>query len=311
MLNITLGTKGTMNEVMGKKVHLSKFDPEKNQLLDLWFHDDIEMSHGLRLSIKIKNVLCHYRTPLQELAIFETERLGKMLVLDNITMLTEFDEFAYHEMIAHVPLLVHPGPKKVLIIGGGDGGTAREVLKHPSVEEVHICEIDEEVIRACRKYIPSLGCSFDDKRVRVFLEDGARFVTEHPGTYDIIIVDSTDPLGPGQILFQRKFYEDMKTALTSDGIAVTQCESIYLHQDVIREVASFARDIYLKVGYYNTLVPTYPSGIIGFFFCSLGRDPINDLSEERANSLKDLKYYSTDTHRAAFMLPRFGAGLVR
>ncbi|MBW2095280.1 MAG: polyamine aminopropyltransferase [Deltaproteobacteria bacterium] len=278
--------------------------------MDLWFHDDIEISHGLRLSIKVREVLCHYRTTFQELAIFETERLGKMLVLDNITMLTEFDEFAYHEMIAHVPLLVHPEPKKILIIGGGDGGTAREVLKHPSVEKIDLCEIDEEVIRACRKHIPSLACSFDDERVRVFCADGARFVTQHPNTYDVIIVDSTDPVGPGKVLFQRKFYEDMKKALRDDGIAVTQCESLYLHRKVIKEVASFARDIYPTVGYYNTLVPTYPSGIIGFFFCSLKYDPLNDLSSARARALPGLQYYSPETHRAAFTLPRFGADLV-
>ncbi len=296
---------------MKNELGLSTFDPAKNQLLDLWFHDDIEVSHGLRLSIKVREILCHYKTPFQELAIFETECMGKMLVLDNITMLTEFDEFAYHEMIAHVPLLVHPEPRKILIIGGGDGGTAREVLKHPSVEEIHLCEIDGEVISACRKYIPSLAASFDDRRLQVFLEDGARFVTQHQDTYDVIIVDSTDPVGPGQILFQRKFYEDMKAALRSDGIAVTQCESLYLHRNVIKEVAAIARDIYPNVGYYNTLVPTYPSGIIGFFFCSLKYDPVSDLAPERALSLRGLKYYSPEVHRAAFTLPRFGADLVR
>jgi spermidine synthase len=293
-----------------RQLGLAEFDPAKDQVLDLWFHDSVEMAHGCRTSIKIKNVLCHYRTRLQEIAIFETEKLGRMLVLDGITMLTEFDEFAYHEMIAHVPLLVHPNPTRVLIIGGGDGGTVREVLKHPGVEHIHVCEIDEEVIRACRKFLPSLAFGLDDPRVRVMNEDGSRYVREHPEAYDVIIVDSTDPVGPGQILFQRQFYEDMRAALCDDGIAVTQCESMYFHQDVIRGVWTFAKELYPRLGYYYTLVPTYPSGTIGFFFCSLKCDPLRDLSEDRAGRLMDLRYYTPEAHRAAFTLPRFGENLL-
>lgn len=292
-----------------KPVGLAEFNPQKNLLVDLWFHDSVEIGHGYRMSIKIKDVLCHYRSRLQEIAIFETEKLGRMLVLDEITMLTEFDEFAYHEMIVHVPLLTHPDPTRILVIGGGDGGTVRELTKHPEVEEIHVCEIDEEVIRACREYLPSLASSFDDPRVQIYYEDGSAFILEHPGFYDIIIVDSTDPVGPGQVLFQRKFYEDMKTALRSDGIAVTQCESIYFHKEIIRHVASFAREVYPKLFYYNTLVPTYPSGIIGFFFCSLQYDPL-DFSEERARRLNRLRYYSPEVHRASFALPRFGEELL-
>ncbi len=294
-----------------KDIALVDFDPEKNQITELWFNDSIEFGHGCRISIRIKDVLCHYRSKYQEIAIFETEKLGRMLVLDGITMLTEFDEFAYHEMIVHVPLLVHPNPAQVLVIGGGDGGTVRELLKHPEVQEIHVCELDEEVVKACRKYLPSLASSFDDPKVKFFYQDGARFVNEHPESYDIIIVDSTDPIGPGQILFQRKFYEDMKSALKPEGIAVTQCESIYLHKHVISGVASFARELYPKLGYYLSMVPAYPSGVIGFFFCSLKYDPVEDLSEERAQKLPGLKYYTTSLHRAAFTLPRFAEELLR
>jgi spermidine synthase len=293
-----------------QQVGLAGFDPKKNQRLDLWFHDSIEMAHGCRMSIKIKDVLCHYRSKFQEITIFETERLGRMLVLDDITMLTEFDEFAYHEMIVHVPLMVHPRPSRVLVIGGGDGGTARELLKHPQVKEIHVCEIDKEVVKACREFLPSLASSFDNSTVQVFYEDGSRFVKGHPNEYDIIIVDSTDPVGPGKILFQPEFYEDMKNCLSKDGIAVTQCESIYLHKDVIQAVSSYARALYPKSGYYYTMVPTYPSGVIGFCFCSLKYDPLTDLLLERANGLKGLKYYTPEVHRASFTLPRFGAKLV-
>jgi spermidine synthase len=231
--------------------------------------------------------------------------MGKVLVIDGITMLTEFDEFAYHEMIAHIPLLTHSSPKRVLVIGGGDGGTVREIIKHPEVEQVHVCEIDKEVINVCRQYLPSLASSFDDPRVEVFYEDGARFIKKKKEFYDVIIVDSTDPIGPGQILFQKTFYQDMKRALREAGIAVTQCESMYLHRDVIQGVYGFARKIFTKLGYYYTAVPTYPSGMIGFMFCSLKHDPLNDLDEERAEALKDLQYYTPAMHRAAFALPKF------
>lgn len=285
---------------------LVSLHPNGPQSLDLWFYDSAEFSYGCKLGVKIKDVLCHYRSRFQEIAVFETERLGRMLVLDSVTMLTEFDEFAYHEMIAHVPMLVHPNPSRVLVIGGGDGGTIREILKHPEVREVHLCEIDPEVIVACRKLLPSLASSFDDPRVQVFAEDGAKFVKKHPGKYDVIIVDSTDPFGPGEVLFQRAFYVDMKKALNrKGGVVVTQCESLYFHKEVIRGVGSFAKKIYPKVGYYYTNVPTYPSGMIGFYFCSTAYDPIRDLHVERAVQVPDLKYYTPEVHRAAFVLPRF------
>ncbi len=297
--------KNTENEIA-----LAEEDRSVNQLLDLWFHDSPEFAYGCRLSIKIKDVLCHYESDFQEIAVFETERLGRMLVLDNITMLTEFDEAAYHEMIVHVPLLVHPKPSRVLVIGGGDGGTVREIVKHPHVEQVDVCEIDEEVVKACRKYLPSLASSFDDPRVRLHYEDGAAFVAAHRDAYDVIIVDSTDPVGPGQILFQKPFYEDMKAGLREEGIAVTQCESMYFHGEVIRGVHGFARELFPRIGYYYTLVPTYPSGIIGFMFCSRRHDPLENVAEERAAQLKDLKYYTPALHRAAFTLPRFGEDLL-
>jgi spermidine synthase len=284
---------------------LISFEKEKGQIMGLWFQDCIEFGHGCTLSIKIKNVLYRGRSRFQEIAILETEKMGRLLVIDGVTMLTEFDEFAYHEMISHVPLLVHPKPSRVLVIGGGDGGTVREVLKHPEVEAVHLCEIDEGVVKASREYLPSLASGLDDPRVRIFYEDGAKFVAERPHSYEIIIVDSTDPVGPGQVLFQEPFYADMKRALTGEGIAVTQCESLYLHRPVIEGVYAFARKLYPKLGYYYTLVPTYPSGMIGFFFCSKKLDPLGEINENRAAKLQGLRYYSPGLHKAAFALPRF------
>ena len=294
-----------MTEGNDKKIGLVDFDPKKNQIMDLWFHDSIEFAHGYRLQVKIKEVLHHSRSRYQEIVILETEKLGRMLVIDGITMLTEFDEPAYHEMITHVPLLVHPKPSRVLVIGGGDGGVVREVLKHPEVELVHICEIDEAVIHACREHLPALASSFDDPKVTIHYEDGAKFVSRYGEAYEIIIVDSTDPVGPGKILFQREFYSNMKKALSPQGIAVTQCESIYLHGDVIRGVFSFAKDLFPMLGYYSTMVPTYPSGQIGFFFCSLSRHPLQVIDEGRATRLPDLKYYTPRIHQASFTLPKF------
>jgi len=288
-----------------KEQSLISFEQKKDQIMGLWFQDCIEFGHGSTLSIKIKDVLYHGRSAFQEIAVLGTEKMGRLLVIDGVTMLTEYDESAYHEMIAHVPLLVHPKPSRVLVIGGGDGGTVREVLKHPEVEAVHLCEIDEDVVRVCREYLPSLASGLDDPRVEIFYEDGAKFVADRRSAYDVVIVDSTDPFGPGQILFQEPFYADMKRCLTEQGIAVTQCESIYLHRPVIEGVYSFARKLYPGLGYYYTLVPTYPSGIIGFFFCSKKLDPLGGVDERRAAKLRGLKYYSPEMHRAAFALPRF------
>ncbi len=285
-------------------------EPRKDPVVGLTFQDNIEFAHGCTLSVRINEVLYQGASDFQKIMVFQTERLGRMLVLDGTTMLTEFDEFSYHEMITHVPLLIHPKPSRVLVIGGGDGGVVREALKHPEVELVHLCEIDRGVVDVCRQYLPSLASSLDDPRVEIFYEDGAKFVMERPRSYEVIIVDSTDPMGPGQILFQREFYANMKKALTDEGIVVTQCESLFLHRNVIEGVYRFAQELFSKSSYYYTLVPTYPSGMIGFFLGSLERDP-KAFDEERARRLRGLRYYSPEIHRAAFALPQFAAEYFR
>lgn len=283
----------------------------KNEIsgFNVWFHDIMDFAPGCRFSFKVKEILCHYKSRFQDIAIFETDQLGKVLVLDNIIMTTEFDEFAYHEMIVHVPLLVHKNPRRVLIVGGGDGGTAREVLKHPEVEECVVCELDEEVVKACRKYMPSLASSFDDPKVKLYFEDGAVFVKKFRDYFDVIIVDSTDPVGPGIVLFQEEFYMNMFNCLNGNGIVVSQLESVYLHLRIIKEVLGFSRKMFPIVSYYITKVPTYPSGIIGFGFFSKRYKP-EELDEERAGKLKDLKYYTPSMHKAAFCLPKFCKGIV-
>lgn len=272
--------------------------------MNLWFEENDGIGLESSLRIRIKSTLCHFKSDFQEIAVLETAGMGKMLVLDGIIMLTEFDEFAYHEMIAHVPLCVHPHPRRVLVIGGGDGGTVREVLKHPLVEEVHLCEIDKKVVEVSKKYLPFVASRLDDPRVTIFYEDGAQFVAHRQHTYDVIITDSSDPIGPATVLFQKKYFQNIHNILRDEGIAVNQCESFYYHSDFIRKIFQFLPDIYKETSYYYTLVPTYPSGTIGFNFCSKKHGP-EDIDLKHYKALTDLRYYTPSIHHASFCLPRF------
>ncbi len=272
----------------------------------IWFDEALELEAGRTLKIKINRLLEQYDSAFQRIEIYETKPFGRMLVLDGVIMCTEWDEHAYHEMITHVPLCVHPNPENVLVIGGGDGGTIREVLKHPEVKRVDLCEIDGDVVRLCIKHLPTMACSFNDKRVTVYNEDGAEFVKDRKDVYDIIIVDSSDPIGPAEVLFSEGFYLAMKGSLREKGIATTQSESFYYHGDIVERLAGFAKKHYAMSGYYFTVVPTYPSGIIGFTFCSKGPHPLDDLNVKKAERLqKDCTYYNTGIHRASFALPNF------
>lgn len=273
--------------------------------LELWFGDQYEKERGRYLQIRGDNVLKKVISPFQEICVVNTPAFGKILINDGIIMLTEADETAYHEMIAHVPLCVHPSPMNVLVIGGGDGGTVREIIKHSQVNKVDVCEIDAKVIDICREYFPKLANSFDNKKVNLFFEDGAKFLDNRKNQYDIIIVDSSDPIGPGTTLFTEDFYNSLFKTLKEDGIAVAQLESIFWHADFIKSTFGFIKKIFPKSFYYYTMVPTYPSGMIGFSFCSKKYHPINNFIAERADKLSSLKYYHSGIHRAAFTLPAF------
>ena len=266
----------------------------------MWISDGWDKQKGRTVSIEVTEKLASLRSKFQLIEVYQTKSVGKVLLLDGVIMLTEFDEFAYHEMIAHVPLAAHPNPKKILIIGGGDGGTVREVIKH-NVDEVHVCEIDEEVIKISKKYFPNLANSFLDPRVKIFYEDGAKFVRDKKEAYDIIIVDSSDPIGPAEILFKEEFYKSVYSSLKEDGIVVSQMESIYYDLDIIYNVITNNKKIFPIVKYYYTLVPTYPSGNIGFCFCSKKYNP----EEFRELDITGLKYYNSKIHKASFVLPNF------
>jgi len=272
---------------------------------EIWIEEKLEIKNGRALKVRITKSLEKIKSEFQEIEVVESQSFGKILLIDEVIMLTEADEFCYHEMIAHVPLCVHTKAKKVLVIGGGDGGTVREILKHDNVKEVDVCEIDEKVIEISKRHFPYLANSFNDPRVKIYCEDGNKFIKAHKDEYDIIIVDSSDPIGPAEVLFRREFYEAMYQALKDDGIVVTQAESFFYHQKIVKALFSFIRDIYPISEYYYTLVPTYPSGVIGFTFCSKKYHPTNNFDETEALKLTDLRYYNKDIHKAAFNLPTF------
>ena len=271
----------------------------------LWFEENFETQEGRTLRIAVKDVLEVKQSSFQKIEMYETVCFGKMLVHDGVIMLTEYDNFAYHEMIAHVPMLVHPSPKRVLIVGGGDGGTLKEVLKHRTVTEVVMCEIDEEVISVCKRHFPEFAPGFEDERFTLVVDDAAKYIQSKKEYFDVICVDSSDPIGPAEVLFKKKFYQDLHDALTVDGIAVTQSESMFYHKDFVAKLCVQNREIYHHAGYYYTLVPTYPSGTIGFSFCSKRYGPFENLSDERIDNLGTLKYYSASVHKASFTLPVF------
>ena len=269
-----------------------------------------EVNAGWGLTVKVKEQLCDIQSQFQHIEIFETVNLGKLLMLDGIVQLTSYDEFAYHEMMAHMPFYACSRlPERALVIGGGDGGVLRELGKHPELKEIHICEIDGEVIEAARKFLPETACGYDDPRVKLHIGDGAQFVRERPGFYDIIIVDSTDPAGPGEPLFGRAFYADLKRSLREGGIIGTQAESYYLLPEIAQRVVRFAGELFKSSGFAQINVPTYPTGVIG---CCLATEA-GDVREPKRfpeGALKEeLRYYTPEIHRGAFMLPRFAQEL--
>ena len=237
-----------------------------------WFSEvSDEMWPGQAMSLKIEEVLFRGKSDFQDVMVFQSANHGKVLILDGVIQATERDEFSYQEMIAHLPLCSLRRPaKKVLVVGGGDGGVLREITRHPSVEHLDIAEIDGMVIEMSKKYFPGMSCGFDDPRVHVHVTDGIKWVGDaEEGTYDAIIVDSSDPVGPAAVLFERAFFEKIHRALRPGGVVCTQGECIWLHAELIKDVLEMCKDIFQggSVQYGYTTIPTYPSGQIGFVMC--------------------------------------------
>lgn len=276
----------------------------------IWF---TERDDNIALSLKhTGDVLYKKQSPYQRVEIIDTYAYGKTLILDGMVMTTEKDEYVYHEMITHIPLFSHPNPKKVLIIGGGDGGAAREILKHDSIEHIDLVEIDPFVVEASKQFLPTISSSFSNSKLHTIIDDGLKYVKNCPKeSYDIIIVDSTDPVGPAEGLFTKEFYEDVYDCLKPMGIMVTQSESPRFNANVFTEIQQCYRDIFGKknVHPYLAYIPTYPSGMWSFSLCSKERiHPIQDLNKKKIRTfLKNhrLQYYTEDIHASAFVLPAF------
>ncbi len=260
--------------------------------MELWLNDRIE---GQMCSVKVVNVLHVEKSPYQEIAVVETENYGKALVLNGALQLTEKDEFFYHEMLVHVPMSVHPCPEKVLIIGGGDGGSLREVLKHKSVKRAVMVEIDERVVEICKEFFPTVSCGFSDPRAEVLYEDGVKFVEETEEKFDIVLVDSTDPYDFAEKLFSEEFFRNVYRILTEEGVCSSQTESPFIMGSLIRRVSSYLHSLFKHSAIYWTVVPTYPGGLWTFALGSKMRDP---LSFRSLDGIKT-RFYSPEVHKAS------------
>ncbi len=270
--------------------------------MELWFKELHDPSSGI--TFKIKNYVYSGRSPYQKIDIFEVENYGRVLTLDGMVMTTERDEFIYHEMLTHPALRIHPEPKKVLIIGGGDGGTAREVLKYKEVERVVMVEIDEEVINVSKKYLPSIACSLDDPRLEIKIEDGVKYVKEGKEKFDILLLDTSDPVGPAEVLYRREFYENCKKLLNPNGILVTQAESPWSQLETIKKLLKEITGVFPLETLYLAHIPTYPGGLWSFLMMG---DNFN-LNEIKRPAPQNLKYYNDDIHKGMQTLPNYLKG---
>jgi len=278
--------------------------------MDLWFYE--KHIPGTGITLNVKDILYHKRSRYQDVASVDTADFGRRMVIDGMVMLTERDEFVYHDMLTHVPLFVHPKAENVLVIGGGDGGTVRELVKHRNIKKITMVEIDRDVIKASLKYLPSLSRSLKNRRVRLIIDDGLKYVRRHRNSFDVIILDSSDPVGPAKGLFSLKFFRDIYKCLKKDGIMVAQTESPFMYEKVIRETYRVLRRVFPVARMYYAPIPTYPSGVWSFAFAGKRYDPVMNFDIKRAvkRGFKT-KYYNEDVHRGAFMLPEFMKNLIR
>lgn len=280
--------------------------------MELWFTE--QHTKDASFSIKVDKQIYSGQSDYQRIDIFDSKEFGRFLTLDGYMMLTERDEFIYHEMMVHVPMAVHPSVKKVLVIGAGDGGVVRELTRYSTIEHIDMVEIDELVVEVCKKYLPKTACGLTDKRVTITYQDGLKFIRHCNQEYDLIVVDSTDPFGPGEGLFTKEFYGNCYKALKEDGIIVNQHESPFYKEDALamqrahkRIVESFS---ICKV--YQAHIPTYPSGHWLFGFSSKKYHPTKDFDPVRWNTLgMKTQYYNTRLHVGAFALPNYVEELLR
>jgi spermidine synthase len=261
----------------------------------------------MNLSLRITDVLLNVKSPYQDILLVETGEYGRTLLLDGAIQITERDEFCYSEMMAHVALCSHPEPKRVLIVGGGDGGVLREVLRHKSVEKATLIDIDEEVINASKKFLPTISVALDDPRADVKPMDAMVYIKAAKEEFDVAIVDSTDPVEFAAGLFQSPFYRDIHNALKKDGMVVAQTESPFTDKNVVREAFREMSSVFPIVRMYWGAVPTYPSGMWTYTIGSKTADPTAPVHPVPEGT----KYYTPAIHRACFILPPFVSDLLK
>jgi spermidine synthase len=280
--------------------------------MELWYTE--EWTDTIRFSIKVTAHVYTEKTPFQQIDIFDSEEMGRFMTLDGLLMLTEKDEFIYHEMMVHPAMAVSPETRNVLVIGAGDGGTVRELTRYPDIQRIDMVEIDQRVVEACRRYLPFTAAKLDDSRVHLIFEDGVTFVTEAPAhAYDLIIVDSTDPIGPGEGLFSAAFYAHCHRILNDHGILVNQNESPYFDSTAKETQRAYAkiRGLFPLTYVYQAHIPSYASGHWLFGFGSKTLHPFQDVRFHHWQALNiPTKYYNPALHAGAFALPNYVRALL-
>lgn len=280
--------------------------------MELWFTE--RHTPSVEFSIKVERQLYSAQSEFQRIDVFYSKEFGRFLTLDGYMMLTEKDEFIYHEMITHVPMAVHPNVRDVLVIGAGDGGVVRELSQYPAIQNIDLVEIDELVVEVCRKYLPQTACRLDDPRVHIFYEDGVKFIRSCEDKYDLIIVDSTDPFGPGEGLFTKEFYGSCFKALHDDGVMVNQHESPFYTEDAAAMQRAHKRIVesFPIAKVYQAHIPTYPSGHWLFGFASKKYHPVNDINASTWSLLGiETRYYNPKLHIGSFALPCYVEDLLK
>ena len=277
--------------------------------MKLWLTE--KQTENLSMSCRIRETLFVGQSEYQKVVVADSFEFGRMLVLDDVFQTSIFDEFVYHEMIAHVPLFTHPAPKKVLVIGGGDGGAVREVVRHAAVESVEMVEIDGMVVEASKKYLPEISHTMRDghPKLNLMIGDGIAHMNAVENHYDVILVDCSDPIGPGEGLFSREFYQDVYKALKPDGLFVQQTESPFYHQPLIRRIYRDISDLFPIAKMYLANIPLYPGGLHSFTMGSKQVDPVSCVLP--AQMPFDTRYYNLALHRSSFSLPNFAADLLK
>ncbi|MBP3400594.1 MAG: polyamine aminopropyltransferase [Selenomonadales bacterium] len=276
--------------------------------MQLWCTEN--QTETLGLTARVKETLFAGKSEFQDVAVVDSYQFGRMLVLDGVFQTSIFEEYVYHEMIAHVPLFIHPNPKQVLVIGGGDGGTVREVVRHDTVEKVEMVEIDGMVVEACKKYLPEISVALNEPNPKLDLKigDGIQHMADATNEYDVIIVDCSDPIGPGEGLFTPEFYKNVYKALKEDGLFVQQTESPFYHRELIKRIQKDVRAIFPITDLYLAHIPIYPGGCHCFTFGSKKYGPKD---ADTSRQTMEMRYHNAEVQQGCFALPNFVRELMK